>query len=483
MRTIFDEQSKITNIDLFNNKDSDECKSKLNELLSYFIEYINKNPNRVYNPEETKVIEKLFENNKEAILFFTVLSLDTLGNQSIDEVKLNNEDLSFINGKKQGNNLNLTDPADKKLIINQVRNAFAHKSGKINFYKDGNNTRVKIQNKSWFEIDADLDKLINVIYNVTSEPNNILQNQIANAINCIEINKYKLLSDDQIRLLSLSFLMCYNKESIFDEFMSSQSSFINASMFNVNSTSNWSTMEKDIKKSFFEKYNIMWDSKDSKKSYDNEWKSIYDLDNKTIKNDKSYIYSKNNMPFDIYTNKHIPVPLFMTNLRNACSHGRIAISMDTYKFYDKESENDPEYMLMEISKKDLSRFLDNDFFYESVRTSLTEHKGLHDKQLYLLERAASANDFNNFVSIYKNRFKEKTELEVINYMLDNNKISTYLMEYPNNIDCFLKYTLEDGTSLISYIAKYYHVANNHLIELKNKINKYDKNVETNIADI
>jgi len=161
------------------------------------------------------------------------------------------------------------------------------------------------------------------------------------------------------------------------------------------------------------------------------------------------------MPFDAFTKKHIPIPIFMNFLRNANSHGRIKIEDDNFVFYDQEnSDSALPYIYMKINKNELLEFIFSDYFVESITTTIHDHQNKYSSNLYLLEQAQSVNNFSNYINIYKNRMPHLSETEIIKYMYKNNKFSSYLTEYPEQIDSFLEYKLNDGSKLTSKLCQF-----------------------------
>lgn len=458
--------------DMYNNSNNDDCKSKYNNLIYFIAGFITELKHGNYSKKEKKYYLEILKYNRETILMYLNLANDILSNQVIDENILLNENMNYIKDLKGNLDLNTLD--GKKLFLNQIRNAFAHKSGKINFYVENNIKKVRIDNKGWFSIETnliDLNNLLNKI--VINDPQNDVQKNMLDMINNVQSNNYQNISDDAVIIMLMNLLMCYNKESLFDKFMLTQSSFIDASNFSINSTSNWNYTESKLRKRFFDKFNILFHSSDDKNSYNNEWKSIVDINNSTNTADSTYIYDITKMPFDNYTNRHIPIPIFMNFLRNANSHGRIKIEGDFFIFYDQEnSENSQPYFYMKINKENLLNFIFNDYFVESITTTIDDHQNKYLSNFYLLEQAESVNNFSNYIDIYRNRMSHLSEIEVIKYMYENNKFSSYLMEYPEQINSFLEYRLKDGKKLITLLCQLSNISENtfNSININNKKN-------------
>ena len=457
--------------DMFNNIDNDNCKSKYNSLMYFLLGYIEDLKSNVYTKKERQHYTNILKHNKETILMYLNMVVDILDNQNIDEALLNNEDLSYINVIR--GNLDLTTLTGKKTVITQIRNAFAHKSGKITFFTDNDIKKVRIENSGWFAIEADLNQLNKLLESIiVKDSNNNIQSLILDTIDKVKKNNYKDISEDSMIIILLNLLMCYNKESIFDQYMASQSSFIDASSFEINSTPNWSCDERSLKKTFFNRYKLLFKSNEDKNAYINDWKSIVDIDSLTNIPTNNYLYDISKMPVDVDTNKHIPIPLFMNFLRNANCHGRIIIQGDDFIFYDQENApGSPKYFYMKINKKDLLKFLSEDYFVESITTSIDKHKVKSESELYLIEQAESVNNFANYINIFRNKLQSLPELEVIKYMYDNNKFSSYLMEYPEMTDEFLNYRLSNGTLLIDHLCRITNVNKSKYSSMKSNRNK------------
>ncbi|HQC83716.1 MAG TPA: hypothetical protein PLB45_02445 [Bacilli bacterium] len=177
---------------------------------------------------------------------FLNLESDILSNQVIDENIILNENMDYIKILK--GNLDLKTLDGKKLLLNQIRNAFAHKSGQINFYAEENTKKVRIDNKSWFSIEANLTNLNSLLNKIiVKDSKNNVQKMMIDTISNIQNNNFQNISDNAVIVMLLNLLMCYNKESLFDKFMLTQSSFIDASNFKINSTENWKFTESKLR--------------------------------------------------------------------------------------------------------------------------------------------------------------------------------------------------------------------------------------------
>ena len=79
------------------------------------------------------------------------------------------------------------------------------------------------------------------------------------------------------------------------------------------------------------------------------------------------------MPYDITSNKNIPIPYFLTKFRNALSHGHIIFGSDEVTFYDINEKTNPDLKYeMKIDNFQLKRFLYSDYFFESILTPINE---------------------------------------------------------------------------------------------------------------
>jgi len=232
--------------DMYNNSNSDVCKSKYNSLIYFLAVFITGLKQNYYSKKEKKYYIDTLKYNKETILMFLNLESDILSNQVIDENILLNENMDYIKILK--GNLDLKTLDGKKLLLNQIRNAFAHKSGQINFYAEENTKKVRIDNKSWFSIEANLTNLNSLLNKIiVKDSKNNVQKMMIDTISNIQNNNFQNISDNAVIVMLLNLLMCYNKESLFDKFMLTQSSFIDASNFKINSTENWKFTESKLR--------------------------------------------------------------------------------------------------------------------------------------------------------------------------------------------------------------------------------------------
>jgi hypothetical protein len=460
--------------DMYNNLNSDDCKSKYNSLIYFIAIFITELKQGNYSKKEIKYYLDILKYNKESILMYLNLGNDILSNQVIDENVLLKENMDYIKDLK--GNLDLITLNGKKLILNQIRNAFAHKSGKINFYVENNIKKVKIDNKGWFSIETNLSDLNNLLSKIIiRDSKNKVQRIMLDTINNIQNDYYQNISENAVIIILMNLLMCYNKESLFDKFMLTQSSFIDASNFTINSTNDWNCSETKLRQIFFDKFNILFHSSADKNAYNNEWKSIVNIDDSTNVADLTYIYDEKKMPFDNYTKRHIPIPIFMNFLRNANSHGRIIIEGDNFIFYDQEdSTYSKPYIYMKINKEELLKFIFSDYFVESITTTIDDHQSKYLSNLYLLEQAQSVNNFSNYIDIYRNRMPHLSEIETIKYMYDNNKFSSYLIEYPEQINSFLEYKLKDGVKLTSLLCQFNSIPNDSINNININSKKNNK---------
>ena len=223
--------------DMFNNTDNDNCKSKYNSLMYFLMGYIEDLKNNRYSKKDSRHYQNILKHNKETILMYLNMVEAVLNNQNIDEPKLNSEDLSYINVVR--GNFNISTLDGKKIVVT---------------------------------IEADLNKLNELLETIIiRDQNNSIQLLISDAIEKVKKDNYKDISEDAMTIILLNLLMCYNKESIFDQYMASQSSFIDASSFKINSTPNWVCNESSLKKPFFNRYKLIFKSNEDKLAYENDW--------------------------------------------------------------------------------------------------------------------------------------------------------------------------------------------------------------------
>ena len=424
----------LKEINLFNNDNFDDCKSKLNSII-YILFGMQKDRNQ-------DSLSYIYKHNKNALLFYLNIAKDIFNNQNINESILMGLDLSFINVEKGPFDINTLE--GRVILINQIRNSFAHKSGLLNFYIEDGKQMVKINNKAWFSITCELDKLNNLFDSISNK------SIIDDVINSIKNDDYSSISEDGKILVYLNALMCYNKESMFDTYMLSQTSLMDASKFKVTTSDIWINDKKSINRNFFDKFNLSFNNEEDKTNCNSEWGNI--INNSLNDKEFTYTYNQDHFAYDNHSKKHIPTPLLLRAFRDACSHGFIEINGDTFIFYDKnEKTNNGIEIKLEINKNDLIKFLNNDYFTECLLTSVSDHKTVNTNELYVLEQMKSKSKFNNYMNIFKSRFLYLNEKELILYMYDNNKFSSYLLENPKELENFKEYTLEDGTKLYDFL--------------------------------
>ena len=438
--------NKSIALDMYSNVDYNDCKSKLNSLVYLLCHLITNNDRSIFSPN--REIENIIHKNKDALLLYLSIFNSIISNQQYDEVELNNCDFPFIKDLK--GNLDKNTLEGKRIILNQIRNAFAHKTGKVYIYIHNGFPRIRIDNKNWFSIDCDLNRLADVFDLVVINNHSYISNLFGRLIEAIEFNDLDHLNKDISDVLLITLLMCYNKESLMDEYMLTQTTFIDASDFIIKHDG-YNDNYNDYRRNFFDKYNMFFRDYMSSDYYDYEWSSI--MGESTIKDDKpSYIYDINNMAYDITSKKHIPTPLFLRNLRDACSHGQIEFKNNQIVFYNINPKCNPNLKYyMTISKEDFRKFITSNYFTESILTTMEEHATNKRGKLYNIEQVEASKSFANYMQIFKNKFPNLTTEELILYMYKNNKFSTYLLENPGNEEEFFSYKVSKKCYLWDYI--------------------------------
>lgn len=434
-------------IDMYDNTDYNDCKSKYNALIYILCSFYDHHFKSFRYTNED--IFETVKYNKEALTLYLYIIKSILNDQQIDPYLLNASDLSFINVLK--GTMDITTFDGKRIVLNQIRNAFAHKNGKVFIYEEDGVKRVRIDNKNWFSIDCELDELNNLFKRVIpTSLNNQNQEMIDDIIYRFNYGDDVALNDKESLLLLTTLLMCYNKESVFDEYMSTQTAILDCSSFRI--THNGLKLDKNfVLRNFFDRYNLSFDVPSDKKKFDEEWGRIV-KDNLVDESKKTYVYSNACMAFDYSESKHIPNPIFLTYLRNACSHGFIEFTGCDVVFKDINFKDNPNIPFnMRIREEELLRFLHSDFFFESVLTSIENHIDTNEDEFYLVEKKEIQKSFFNFMTSYRNKYTNLTEEELIFYMYKNNKFSTYLLSNPHEIDNFKSYRLYDGTYLFEYL--------------------------------
>lgn len=420
-----------------------EYKDILNKVVFLFAK-------KIINSSELKLEQNaITDQNQDDVILFLYFALATLTNQEyVDDINT----LEVFNAIKfNQNDNNYEIGKHNKKILQNIRNAFAHSSSKILIDLETDNFSITNESfKNVFSITISKKDLISLFKESIKKQGyeNDSVNKIFDLIKKVEENDFENLDKETYTLVSLCLMFCYNKESLFDKFLEEQQSFLDCSKFSVETVPEWN--RKEISTGFLDKYNVIFKSDASRKKFNSSWYNYYD---KKEEKEKSFIFNLENSPVDKTTNRVIPVPLVMKHLRNSLSHGYFEVTADKYVFYDKPKKNKPVVITLEISKENLHEFLSQDLFYESLFTDYETLSNDRNYNMYFFERAQSANDFENYVLIYRLRFPNLTERQIIEYMIENHKIAVFLLEHPDQINSAFSYRLKDNTTVYNCIRE------------------------------
>lgn len=408
------------------------------------IAFESERPSRSFNTKQ-------FMEKKDDILLYLYTVAVNLANE--DYVASINTIPEFSNIEFIENSNNYVPGIRNKMILKNIRNAFDHASGIVETDEKNititNNQRMKNGSVVKFSVRQSKENLINLlkksIENQKQSENTILKTLLSD-IEKIENNNFRDISNELSYIILMNLLLCYNKESLIDKYIKSQTSFLDLSKFDITTEQDWS--EREINDEFLSIYKPVFKSDSDRKSFNKEWRGRYYKFNYSA--DQAFIYDIDKYPVDSRVNKHIPTPIVFKHLRDANAHGWIEFKDDKVFLYDRKKKNSTPYIEISISQDDLWDFLSHDIFYESMHTYVEMFSTERDNEMFYFERAQSANDFEDYIRIYELRFPHKNKKEVIEYLLDNNKISAYILEHPDKIESVLNYKINTKTTIMQY---------------------------------
>lgn len=352
---------------------------------------------------------------------------------------------------------------NNRKILKTIRNSFVHGSGRITI-KDNNliisndtmpNNPEKNRNTTMHIEKKDLINLLKKVSNSIENTNNNV------VIECYEMIE-KITSGKELKgkkygyILLMTLLFSYNKESIYDKFMNFIDYSIDFSDVKVNDTRLINDESQRNIKSFYEDNNMIYKSVEDEILYK---KDILKLAKKgyfieDIEGAKNIVWDPSLMAKDTELEIFIPNNLLMAHLRNAVSHGFVIFKENYIEFNDYDKKNG-KYFNIEMPYGKIDEILLNNYFKEGVSTFIETHI-IMNNLMYRTSLSISKNSFSEYFSVYRRKFYNMDENEVLNYMIENHKISSYLYENPNNIREFLTFYLPDNNIFIlDYICKYY----------------------------
>lgn len=427
-------------------------KDYINPLMLKFCECVNKNNYSNITNEEIKDI-KIF------LLYMIVCMTNNKFNSAINNTKdYRNKCFDKIKITDSNNSIY----TNKEKII-EIRNIFVHKSGvitlnysdnQLKFSNNYNNGNKNIDYISKDDLIACLSRSVDNYRGNTENKFSIIFDTI-DTLDSLN-SKEKIINEDIITLIKLFLILSYNKESILDTYLIKQQGQIDCSKFSVETKSSF---RRKLISNFIEKYAFLFLTSKDNQTFLNEHSSEYSSLN--LSNKEKYLYSINNCPIDKSTNEHFPINILMIKLRNSMSHGFFEIVGDNFIFYDKNNPNSTEAITITIKKQDLEQFLINPIFNEMLTTKIPNLVERQKNQLFNFERADSGIDFNNLVHIYQYRYNLNTKIDAVDKMLESATLSSYILEFPENIDKVLNYKLENGESVLTHLEKKYNMRLSH----------------------
>ena len=422
-------------------KDSDRKTGDSNSLYRIALE--KERPSRLINTKQ--FIEK-----KDDILLYLYTVAVNLANE--DYVANINTIPEFSNIEFIENSNNYVPGIKNKMILKNIRNVFDHASGIVETNEENitiiNNQRMKNGSVVKFSVRQSKENLIKLlkksIANQKQSENPIMKTLLKD-IEEIENNNFENISNELSYIILMNLLLCYNKESLIDKYIKSQTSFLDLSKFDITTEQDWD--KREINDEFLSIYKPVFKNDSDRKSFNKEWRGRYKFNYSA---DQAFIYDIDKYPVDSRTNKHIPTPIVLKHLRDANAHGWIEFKDDKVFLYDRKKKNSTPYLEISISRYNLWNFLSHDIFYESMHTYVDTFSTERDDEMFYFERAQSANDFEDYIRIYELRFPHKNKKEIIEYLLNNNKISTYILEHPDKIQSVLNYKINTKTTIMQY---------------------------------
>ena len=402
---------------------------------------------------------------KNEVLIYLYLSMLAINNDKYD-AKFNNlyncspelSNLIFLN-----NDTNYVVGLHNKKIIKSIRNAFVHGSGKItlddndliisNDTRPGNaaenrNTTIKVAIN-------DLIPLLEKVSDSMEKTNN------ETILTCLEaINKIKsgdvLESKKLGYTMLLTLMLSYNKESLYDKYMNFMDSSLDLSKLKVSNAKLLDDESQSNLKTYYEDNAMVFKSMEDDLTYYKDLlklaENAYFIEKTESKN--KVVWDPNIMSIDEKTGVHIPNSIVMTHLRNAVSHGFMTFD-DNGVFFNDYNKKMGRYFDTYVSFEQLNNVFISNYLKEGVKTLVETHENMNDN-MYRTQLALSKQSIANYIAYYKTKFPLKSEIEVINYMIDNNKFSAYLYENPECIREFWSYVLPDSSCfLLDYISEYY----------------------------
>jgi len=421
-----------------------------------------------------KISTKKFIEKKEDILLYLYTVVVNLANE--DYVANINTIPEFSNINFIENSNNYVPGIKNKMILKNIRNAFDHASGIVEIDKGDititNNHTMKNRATVKFSVKQSKQNLISLfkqsIANQKQSKNPIIKT-LMDDIEKIENDDFANVSDQLCYIILMNLLLCYNKESLIDKFIQSQMSFLDMSHFSITTEKEWD--KKEIHDDFLKLYIPIFKDDSDRQSYNREWRK---LGNFNSSSDKAFIYDVTKYPIDKKTRKHIPTPIVLKHLRDANAHGWIEFKDGKIFLYDKKKKNSPSYIEISISEEDMWKLLNHDIFFESMYTYVDTFSNQRDDEMFFFERAKSAEEFETYIRIYQLRLAKESKRKAIDYLFKSNKISSYILEHPEQLNAALNYKVDGDKTLLQYALRKSNMTMEDFYKNAKKFGKNDR---------
>lgn len=453
-----------------------EYRDVVNPTIMKFCHCIDKNDYTSLTPEEKEDIQifLLF-----TITVFndgiTVANINTIsdfytkrfGNRIYNEESTSSKTVDFFKIPLNVHGYNLNKPSrqlgsDNRRVFRIIRNSFPHYTGGTKI--DSHNVlTINSQSRSSSNIDTSIetskDVLIRLLESslgieaLKNSSNDIISTLCA-TYEAVKTNNFSSMKRNAKLFIELSLVLSYNKESLIDKYLDQQQSLLDCSKFKVSLFGDTDT--KNLRDGFFNKYKMNYSEDTDEEVLNQCYPNLINNSDNNNQDKPPYLCNINKMA-KTNTKYPYPTPILLTHLRNAVSHGRIRCTNHRVYFWDQKSSKEAPYIEISIKINDLKKFLNSEVFKESLSTPVEELSGNANK-LFLFEKVFIAKRFKDYVDVYQ-YYLNKSQIDTILYLLENNKIAQYILEYPTQrrIDEVLNYQLQNGLTLQTYLEQTYNV--------------------------
>ena len=428
----------------------------------------------IENPKDTIINLNVYDPSKKDIVLFLYYVIATMTNQDyVDNHIMDNitefNNIQFI---ENTNNYQPCTPGHNRKILENVRNTFAHKSGIVEYENDDiiiSNSKKYGNNEFKFKIKIKEDDLIKIFQKSTSkhrESENRVIKQLFDYINNIE--KGKIISNEDIGyVMLLNLIFSFNKESTFDKYMEFGGESLDLSSILVRNSR--FSKDNDEFLNYFEINEVNPITMEEEVLFHKERLELAKkgINIQSISHEKKCMWNTKKMAFDADLGVHIPNEIVLYHMRNALSHGFLDIQGNKFNFWDNrkpKKSDSPNYFEFEIERDVLKELLKEDYFKEGLCTLEKYHSKDYKNHFYRTELSQIHVSFENFMQYYANRFPQFSKKQLIKYMYDNNKFSTYLFEHPDNIIGFTRYIVpEEHKLLVDCIKEIAGIEDSHIL--------------------